>query len=88
MAYCPDVMDDDSLQRTMVALDLPERVTEELLYELFLQAGPLKAVTIPQDRYGRPKSYAFVEFKHPESVNYAISIMNGIHLPGGANFDL
>uniref|UniRef100_A0AC11AMJ4 RNA binding motif protein 11 n=1 Tax=Ovis aries TaxID=9940 RepID=A0AC11AMJ4_SHEEP len=48
----------------------------------FLQAGPLTKVTICKDREGKPKSFGFVCFKHPESVSYAIALLNGIRLYG------
>nr|XP_023420669.1 splicing regulator RBM11 [Cavia porcellus] len=50
--------------------------------QLFLQAGPLTKVTLCKDREGKPKSFGFVCFKHPESVSYAIALLNGIRLYG------
>ena len=35
-----------------------------------------------KDREGKPKSFGFVCFKHPESVSYAIALLNGIRLYG------
>ncbi|XP_046286506.1 splicing regulator RBM11 isoform X1 [Marmota monax] len=46
------------------------------------KAGPLTKVTICKDREGKPKSFGFVCFKHPESVSYAIALLNGIRLYG------
>ncbi|GLV31800.1 uncharacterized protein CBL_07560 [Carabus blaptoides fortunei] len=40
--------------RTIFCGNLHIKVTEELLYELFLQVGPLEKVSIPNDRHGRP----------------------------------
>ncbi|XP_004842256.1 splicing regulator RBM11 [Heterocephalus glaber] len=67
---------------TVFVGNLEARVREEILYELFLQAGPLTKVTICKDREGKPKSFGFVCFKHPESVSYAIALLNGIRLYG------
>lgn len=39
-------------------------------------------VKIPKDRDGRPKQFAFVNFKHEESVPYGLSLLNGIKLFG------
>lgn len=39
-------------------------------------------VKIPRDRDGRPKQFAFVNFKHEESVPYGLSLLNGIKLYG------
>ncbi|NWS36177.1 RBM7 protein, partial [Polioptila caerulea] len=46
------------------------------------QAGPVITVKIPKDRDGRPKQFAFVNFKHEESVPYGLRLLNGIKLYG------
>ncbi|NXJ69636.1 RBM7 protein, partial [Rostratula benghalensis] len=46
------------------------------------QAGPVIKVKIPKDRDGKPKQFAFVNFKHEESVPYGLSLLNGIKLFG------
>ncbi|NXQ06000.1 RBM7 protein, partial [Vidua macroura] len=46
------------------------------------QAGPVITVKIPKDRDGRPKQFAFVNFKHEESVPYGLRLLNGIRLYG------
>ncbi|KAG7306392.1 hypothetical protein JYU34_009022 [Plutella xylostella] len=66
--------------KTLWCGNLPEQATEELLYELFLQAGPLEKVTIPRDRDGRQKNFAFVTFCHDVSVPYAIQLFRGTSL--------
>ncbi|CAN2387642.1 poly(U) RNA binding [Pristimantis euphronides] len=68
--------------RTLYVGNLDGGVREEILYELFLQAGPLTKVTIAKDKDGNLKSFGFVSFKHAESVPYAISLLNGIRLFG------
>ncbi|NXX95455.1 RBM7 protein, partial [Centropus bengalensis] len=68
--------------RTLFVGNLDPRVTEELIFELFHQAGPVIKVKIPKDRDGRPKQFAFVNFKHEESVPYGLSLLNGIKLYG------
>ncbi|NWR67377.1 RBM7 protein, partial [Bucorvus abyssinicus] len=68
--------------RTLFVGNLDPRVTEELIFELFHQAGPVIKVKIPRDRDGRPKQFAFVNFKHEESVPYGLSLLNGIKLYG------
>ncbi|CAD7671569.1 unnamed protein product [Nyctereutes procyonoides] len=59
-----------------------QKVTEELLFELFHQAGPVVKVKIPKDKDGKPKQFAFVNFKHKVSVPYAMNLLNGIKLFG------
>ncbi|KAM6400356.1 RNA-binding protein 7 [Rhynochetos jubatus] len=68
--------------RTLFVGNLDPKVTEELIFELFHQAGPVVKVKIPKDRDGRPKQFAFVNFKHEESVPYGLSLLNGIKLYG------
>ncbi|KAM4015564.1 RNA-binding protein 7 [Anomaloglossus baeobatrachus] len=68
--------------RTLFVGNLDPRATEELLFELFLQAGPAINVKIPKDKDGTPKQFAFVNFKHEESVPYGMSLLNGIKLFG------
>ncbi|OUC43903.1 hypothetical protein D917_09430 [Trichinella nativa] len=63
--------------RTLVVLNCHKNVTEELLYELFVQAGPVQNV-----RKRKTCSHAFVTFFHSESVPYTINVMNGIRLFG------
>ncbi|XP_075765921.1 RNA-binding protein 7 isoform X2 [Pelodiscus sinensis] len=68
--------------RTLFVGNLDSRVTEELIFELFHQAGPVIKVKIPKDRDGKPKQFAFVNFKHEESVPYGMNLLNGIKLFG------
>lgn len=67
--------------RTIWCGNLSSEVDEDLLYELFLQAGPLEKVTMPQDsRTGEKRSYAFILFEHEQSVHYAIELLEGTEL--------
>ncbi|NXA81226.1 RBM7 protein, partial [Thryothorus ludovicianus] len=68
--------------RTLFVGNLDPKVTEELIFELFHQAGPVITVKIPKDRDGRPKQFAFVNFKHEESAPYGLRLLNGIKLYG------
>lgn len=68
--------------RTLFVGNLDPRATEELLFELFLQAGPALTVKIPKDKDGNSKLFAFVNFKHEESVPYGMNLLNGIKLFG------
>ncbi|CAK9807504.1 Splicing regulator RBM11 [Anthophora quadrimaculata] len=71
-------MDED--QRTVWCGNLSEKVTEEILYELFLQGGPVQRVSIPRDRDGKQRTYGFVTYKHINSVKYALSLFHGTML--------
>ena len=53
----------------------------QVLYELFLNAGPLERVTIPKDRETKQqKSFGFIVFEHEESVKFAFDLLNGVDL--------
>ncbi|XP_041373047.1 RNA-binding protein 7-like [Gigantopelta aegis] len=69
-------------ERTLFVGGLTDKTTEELLYELFLQAGPLEKVTIPKEKDGRKKKFAFITFRHEDSVPYSVKAMEGIQLHG------
>ena len=66
---------DDSDEYVLWAGNLHRDVTEELLYELMIQAGPLVYVKKPKD-----KNFAFINFKHKESVKFALKIFGGVCL--------
>ncbi|KAG7470496.1 hypothetical protein MATL_G00114460 [Megalops atlanticus] len=72
----------DEADRSLFVGNLDPKVTEELLFELFLQAGPLIKVRIPKDSDGKPKHFGFVNFKHEVSVLYAMNLFNGTRLFG------
>lgn len=67
-------------ERTVWCGNLSDEVTEELLFELFLQVGPLERVKIPTDKEGRQLNYGFVTFKHEVSLDYAMQLLNGTTL--------
>ncbi|XP_075225354.1 uncharacterized protein LOC142326643 isoform X1 [Lycorma delicatula] len=62
--------------------NLHEKVNEELIYELFLQAGPVKNVNLPKNPNGRLRSYGFVTFKHECSAGYAKELFKDTKLFG------
>uniref|UniRef100_A0A1B6GDE7 RRM domain-containing protein n=1 Tax=Cuerna arida TaxID=1464854 RepID=A0A1B6GDE7_9HEMI len=68
------VTEEDNDNRTIYCGNLSEEVTDEILYELFNQAGPVESVRRPKDQNGRPKSFAFILYKHECSVPYAIEL--------------
>ncbi|KAM6933091.1 RNA-binding protein 7 [Xenentodon cancila] len=68
--------------RTLFIRNLDARVTEELLFELFLQAGPLVKTKIPKDSDGKQKTFGFAVYKHEVSVPYAMQLLDGTPLFG------
>ncbi|TDH15088.1 hypothetical protein EPR50_G00027670 [Perca flavescens] len=73
---------EEETDRTLFIRNLDPRVTEELLFELFLQAGPLIKTKIPKDADGKQKTFGFAVYKHEASVPYAMSLLNGTSLHG------
>lgn len=60
---------------------LDDRVTEDLLWELMVQAGPVKHVYVPRDRItGKHFGYGFCEFHSELDAAYATRILNMINL--------
>lgn len=77
-----DNVSDEKL-RTLWCGSVSEKVDEEILYELFQNAGPLERVSLPKDREtGRQKPFAFIVFQHAESVKYAFDLLNETELFG------
>lgn len=70
----------DSDARTIYCSNLADKVSESLLYELFLQAGPIERVSIPKEKDGSQRSYGFITYKHQPSVPFALAIYSGTKL--------
>jgi len=85
MASLSSAIEQRNQEATCYVGNLDERVSEELLWELFLQAGPVSNVHIPKDKVtGGHSGYGFVEFRAEEDAEYAIKVMNMIKLHGKA----
>ncbi|CAH0390628.1 unnamed protein product [Bemisia tabaci] len=62
---------------------LDDKVSETLMWELFVQSGPVVNVHMPKDRVSQShQGYGFVEFLGEDDADYAIKIMNMIKLYG------
>eukprot|EP00297_Palpitomonas_bilix_P011845 CAMPEP_0113889528 /NCGR_PEP_ID=MMETSP0780_2-20120614/13555_1 /TAXON_ID=652834 /ORGANISM="Palpitomonas bilix" /LENGTH=332 /DNA_ID=CAMNT_0000878653 /DNA_START=118 /DNA_END=1116 /DNA_ORIENTATION=- /assembly_acc=CAM_ASM_000599 len=74
---------DRNQEATCYVGNLEPQVGEELLWELFLQAGPVVNVFMPKDKVtGAKQNFGFVEFRSPEDAEYAMKIMNMVKLFG------
>lgn len=63
--------------------NLDTRVNEEILWELFVQCGPVVNVHIPRDKItGEHQGFGFVEFRNEDDADYSIKIMHMIKLYG------
>eukprot|EP00917_Polyrhabdina_sp_WS-2016_P006364 GHVP01014116.1.p1 GENE.GHVP01014116.1~~GHVP01014116.1.p1 ORF type:complete len:395 (-),score=81.06 GHVP01014116.1:1068-2252(-) len=68
-------------EATIYVGNLDAKVDEEILWELFVQCGPLRNVHIPRDKVLRQHSnYGFVEFVLESDADYAMKIMSMIKL--------
>jgi len=77
----PDNDVDEEQLRTLWCGGVNEQCDEEILFELFQNAGPLQKVTIPKDRETkRQKNYAFIVYQHEESVKFAYDLLNGTEI--------
>lgn len=65
----------DLQSRTLRVTGFHQKVTKELLKELFLQVGPVRNVVHRAD-------HAFIEFQDQDSVAYALAAMDGVHMFG------
>uniref|UniRef100_A0A1A9ZJ45 RRM domain-containing protein n=1 Tax=Glossina pallidipes TaxID=7398 RepID=A0A1A9ZJ45_GLOPL len=83
---CADVSDEtddedcDEDKRTLFCANLDERVTEDLLHEVFLQAGPIERTHIPKDKAGRSRLFGFITYVHRCSAFYALKLLQGLNL--------
>ncbi|KAM8902958.1 RNA-binding protein 7 [Spinachia spinachia] len=73
---------EEETDRTLFIRNLDTRVSEELLFELFVQAGPLIKTKIPKDPDGKQKTFGFAVYKHEVSVPYAMQLLDGTPLYG------
>lgn len=79
--YNPGGSVDRNQEATIYVANLDERCTDDLLWELFTQVGPVVHVYIPKDRIAHTQSgYGFVEFQNEPDADYAVNIMSGVKL--------
>jgi len=77
----PDVSDEQ--MRTLWVGGVSDKAEDEVLYELFQNAGPLQKVHHPADKETKKKkAFCFVVFEHGESIKYAYDLLNGVELYG------
>lgn len=74
---------DKNQEATVYIGNLDEKVTESLIWEIMLQAGPIRNVHIPRDRITQShQGYAFCEFSSELDADYAVKVMNQVRLWG------
>jgi len=76
---------DRNQDATLYIGNLDERTSDALLWELFVQAGPIANVHLPKDRVtSGHMGFGFVEFIAESDAEYAIKIMNMVKVWGKA----
>eukprot|EP00331_Platyophrya_macrostoma_P028367 CAMPEP_0176439424 /NCGR_PEP_ID=MMETSP0127-20121128/19933_1 /TAXON_ID=938130 /ORGANISM="Platyophrya macrostoma, Strain WH" /LENGTH=301 /DNA_ID=CAMNT_0017823687 /DNA_START=30 /DNA_END=933 /DNA_ORIENTATION=- len=70
-------------EATVYVGNCDQKVTEEILWELFSQCGPVVNVHMPRDKItSEHQGYGFCEFRTEDDADYAIKIMHMIKLFG------
>ncbi|KAG7583797.1 RNA recognition motif domain [Arabidopsis suecica] len=68
---------------TIFVGNLHPQLSEDLLLELFVQAGPVVSVFIPKDKVTNlQQTFGFVQFRNEEDADYAIKVFNMVKLYG------
>ncbi|KAK9466444.1 hypothetical protein V1512DRAFT_168943 [Lipomyces arxii] len=83
MANRPPTESERNQEATVYIGNLDEEVTDSLIWELMLQAGPVVNVHLPKDRITQQhQGYGFCEFQTELDADYAAKVMNQIRLMG------
>lgn len=70
-------------EATVYVGNIDEEATEELIYELMIQAGPVVSINLPKDYVNQVhQGFGFVEFRTERDAEYASLVMNQIRLFG------
>lgn len=68
---------------TLFVGNLDSKVTETLLYELFIQFASVRTLNLPKDRVLRThQGFGFVEFKTEQETDYVVKVLKGVRLYG------
>ena len=74
---------DQDKEATVYVGNLDERVTDQLVWELMLQAGRIQNVHLPKDRVSQThQGFGFVEFSEASAADAAIAALDGRDLGG------
>lgn len=74
---------DRNQEATIYIGNLDEKVTESIIWELMVQAGPVVNVHLPKDRVTMlHQGYGFCEFSTEDDAEYAVKIMYSVKLYG------
>ncbi|CAI9117168.1 OLC1v1018515C1 [Oldenlandia corymbosa var. corymbosa] len=69
----------DNTNCTVYVGNLDERVSDRVLYDILIQAGPVVDLYIPRDKETeKPKGYAFAQYETEEIAGYAVKLFSGL----------
>lgn len=75
--------EDRNPEATVYVGNIDTQADDEIIHELFTQAGPVVNVHLPRDRVtGAHQGFGFVEFNNVSDANYAVNILKMIRLYG------
>ncbi|ELP94788.1 RNA-binding protein SGN1, putative [Entamoeba invadens IP1] len=81
IAAQPDIdLQKERDNRSICVRNLDYSITKEQLEQLFSTVGDVKTVTIPVDKAGKPKAYAYIELDSVESRERAVTSLTGSKL--------
>ncbi|KAL8431187.1 hypothetical protein Efla_000132 [Eimeria flavescens] len=70
-------------EATLYVGNIDNQVDEDLLWELFTQAGIVRIVNVPRDKVtGAHQGYAFVEFESETDADFALKLMGMVKVYG------
>eukprot|EP00397_Hematodinium_sp_SG-2012_P041112 GEMP01045203.1.p1 GENE.GEMP01045203.1~~GEMP01045203.1.p1 ORF type:complete len:374 (+),score=91.29 GEMP01045203.1:12-1133(+) len=70
-------------EATLYIGNVDQKIDDEVLWELMVQAGPLSSVHLPKDKITQQHmGYGFIEYKSEEDADYAIKVLNMVKLFG------
>lgn len=74
---------DRNQEATLYVGNVDQKIDDEILWELMVQAGPISSVQLPKDKItNQHMGYGFIEFKNEEDADYAIKVLNMVKLFG------
>lgn len=72
-----------NIKATLYFGNVDAQANEVLMYELFVQFGPIKSLNMPKDRIlGTHQGFGFVEYKSVADADYTLEILKGVRLYG------
>lgn len=75
--------DHDKARRSVFVGNIPYEATEDTLYQIFGEVGPVKGLRLVTDKEtGKPKGYGFIEYNDPATAQSAIRNLAGREIHG------